>query len=185
MAGYINRADYYENVRSDKTSKEVCNTLQASKEQRRASIKDKVNELIKRTGLADYVTQIQANLESNSKTAQATPQPIVNSPQSLLDIPFIKETLDKSLAKKIYVKYVDLLNDLKKAVVVDKQVPEHMKDVYGDKKLVDYVKKQFPETADGKKNYEMLGVKDNLDSEAKDPTSQSYFSFTSNDDKDK
>lgn len=177
MVGCINRAEYYENIGGySKSTKDVCNTLQTKKDQKRAAIKEKVNELIKRTGLNEYVNQIQANLDANKKIAQIN---------SLLDIPYIKDTVDKSLAKNVYVKYIDLLNDLKKAVINDPQIPEHMRDIFGDKKLVDYIKSKFPEIKDGKKNYEMLGVREDPNSEAKDPNTQSYFSFTSKDDKDK
>jgi hypothetical protein len=134
-----------------------------------------VNEYIEQTGLAEYIKKVNSEIESGCvKQAQVNPE--FDGITSLLDIPYIKEAVDKAIDRKQYAEYISLLNDLANIVKYDDDIPPALKNVLGDKKLNDYVKEKMP--VQKKLEYDLSPVKTDLDGMSQhDNSAGSYFGF--------
>jgi hypothetical protein len=141
----------------------------------KGTLKATIEDLIKRTGIAEYIKTIYSEQNQTMKIAQVQ--------TSLLDVSYIKEAIDKGVASHKYDNFVDLLNELQKIISIDTDIPKELSyvqnNVFQDKKLVEYVKGVLPEKTNI--SYD-LGSKE--PPATSDPTKDSYFEFVK-DNKDK
>lgn len=131
------------------------------------SVQEVVNELTQRTGLSEYVNIVNSKLKENDRIKSAQQQQVAQEQQqynSLIDIPYIKEEIDKAIQSKSYPNYILLLNDLKLKVKTDHEIPEQLKNVMGDDKLLDYLKQHMPIYSE-KTDYSLSNDQDTMDSE--------------------
>jgi hypothetical protein len=132
----------------------------------KTAVEKTVNDLAKRTGLMEYIKKVNAALEA--------------SPDSLLDIPEIKEAIDSVLITEKDRSYIDICNKLQKLVDVDDRIPEGLKSVFNDKKLIEYVQQRADSKKDKNNEIDYLsGIRTKeQDNPAADQRGQNYFHFT-------
>jgi len=135
-----------------------------------------VEDLAKRTGLTQYINLINAEL--NNKIAEDK-----NSQDSLLDIKEVKDAVDEAIQMKHYNSSVNLLKKLEEQIKFNSNVPEHLKNVFSDKKLKEYIENEINQNKKEDHNKIDLLLKDNLDSQQQDH--EPYFNFTSNENNQK
>lgn len=130
-----------------------------------------VEDLAKRTGLTQYINLINAEL--NNKIAEDK-----NLQDSLLDIKEVKDAVDEAIQMNHYNSSVNLLKKLEEQIKFNSNVPEHLKNVFSDKKLKEYIENEINQNKKDDHNKIDLLLKDNLDSQQQDH--EPYFNFTSN-----
>lgn len=141
------------------------------------SMKEVLDDLIARTGLSEHIQKVQADIKENTKIAQQQ----VN--QSLLNVPYIKDAIEKSIQSKKFTNYIDLLNDLQKIVIMDQDIPKDLEyvknNVHQDKQLVEFLKERMPNKNSIKYDLGVTEAPQNVD-----PSKDNYYNFTE-DNKDK
>ena len=182
----FNRADYFGNDVSEIMNKYKENLSRNSKPVNiqeliasrfydpKIAVEEYLDSFRERTGIKDYLKEINAELENggNEKTAKY-------SPDSLVDIPEIKESIDEALNKKQFERAVDFLNKLQDAVANDIRVPEDLKGVTMDAKLVDYIRSRIGNSDEEDVDYSNSLSETEVSDFNKDQKNMSYFDFDS------
>lgn len=136
------------------------------------TVEAKIEELAHRTGLKQYINQINAELD-NAKTAEDKNND--GQQDSLIDIAEVKEAIDEAINMKHYNSTIDLLKRLEQEIKFNNTIPDYLKNVFSDKRLKEYVDSHLvPEKSDKKIN---LLLKDtNTEQKEQEP----YFNFNQN-----
>jgi len=190
------RTDYHEHVEDDSEIQkdfekrlaaleenrgdDISNYIQARFSDPKLAIKSTVDDLARRTGLVAYINMVNAELEGKTKTAEDESDESTDErqePKSLLDIPKIKGELDNALVSNKEKNYIDILNILQDLVSVDDDIPEDLKGVFTDKRLIDYIKQRKDDGAEAIDYSGLNGKKHIEDPNTSNPTSSSYFNF--------
>jgi hypothetical protein len=137
----------------------------------------------KRTGLNDYINQINAEIEKsedNKKTAQVIDdnEEYKGDPESLVEIPEVKSSIDNVLASGEYNRTIDIINKLQDLVNNDPKIPEDLKGVTMDAQLIDYISSKIEQNDENIDYNSALKSKDNQNINS-DQRNISYFNFES------
>lgn len=112
------------------------------------TVQEYVNTLINRAGMTEYINMVNSQLEhGNKKEAQQL--------TSVLQIPKIRDAVDKALASNQFSSPYLLLAKLQEKVKTDKDVPEALKNVVGDKQLNEYLKETMGSGKQEKVDYSL------------------------------
>lgn len=133
----------------------------------KTSVENYLDSFKERTGIKKYLNEVNEELNKQA-----------NSPDSLLDIPEIKESIDLALNSNQFDRTVDFLNKLQDVVSNDSRIPEDLKGVTMDAKLIDYIKSKIYDKESEINYSDSLKMQDvsNLNSDQKN---MSYFDFDS------
>lgn len=176
----ISRIDEYEYVPDNSQISEMyarrlenINNQEKNAFDNKAKMENLINDLKRRTGLEQYINIISSEIEKteNTKTAQ-------KNYGSLIDIPYVKEAIDKAIDRKQYPSFVTLLNDLQKLIIHDEDIPLSLRNAIGDQKLTDYIKSKMELDKKKEINYN-LTPKEDLDEQTQ--SASSYFGFMEQD----
>ncbi len=146
----------------------------------KTAFQDMVDNLARRAGLKQYIQLINDEVNGIQSTAKDSERL-----ESLLEIQEVKDEIDKALENNKFDSYVNLLNELSKEIKGNDKIPEYLKNVFGDKKLKEYVSKHILAKDKEKEDYSIkLNPKKNT-IESTDDKNKPYFSFDSTDDQHK
>jgi len=141
-------------------------------------VEEYLDNFRERTGLKDYLNQVNSILNEENNTKKANDEN--KEPESLIDIPEIKESIDKIITSRHYVKTIDILNKLQNIVINDPKVPDGLKGVTMDAKLINYIKSNIQSEEQNIDYFNNLKPKDIMDTSS-DQREMAYFNFDSKD----
>lgn len=137
------------------------------------TVEGMLEDLSKRTGLNQYITQINAEIE---KSKFAEDKNNDGEQDSLLDIKEVKEAIDEALSSNRYSSSVDLLKKLEDQIKFNKNIPDYLKSVFSDKKLKEYIDSNIKNNKDECKIDLLFEDNSNTQLQEHEP----YFTFNHN-----
>ena len=176
----ISRTDEFEYIKDNSQISEMyarrlenINNQEKVAFNNKAKMENLINDLKRRTGLEQYINIISSEIEEseNTKTAQ-------QNFNSLIDVPYVREAVDKAIDRKQYPSFIILLNDLQKLVIHDEDIPVSLRNAVGDQKLIDYIKAKMGLDKKQEVSYN-LTPKEELNEQSQ--SSSSYFGFMEQD----
>lgn len=155
--------NYNENLKSNTDGQlNISELISAKYNNSKGSTQVYLDDLKKRTGLTEYLNKRKASQKY----------------QSLIDVPKIKDSVDKAILNKQFDNAVNLLNSLQGIVSMDPDISEDLKGVFMDVRLVDYVGKGIDKIRPSSDIDYTLRPRENAD--IKTQTNTPYFNFTQN-----
>jgi len=188
------RVDYYESFENELESnyksnlantnnndlKDIRELISSRFSDPKMAVETYLDSFRDRTGLKGYLNQINAELNDTENTKIATQESV----ESLIDIPEIKESIDLSLQRNDFQRTVDFIVKLQNAVNNDGRIPEDLKGVSMDSKLIDYISKRINKDYENVDYNSILNTRESPDIYS-DQKNSLYFNFESKEEDEK
>lgn len=119
--------------------------------QPKMSVQEYVDLMINKAGMREYIQMVNSELDSPQKKEAG------NKIKSILEIPDIKNAIDKAIDTRKYSNPTPLLASLESMVKTDSNIPEEMKNVMGNEELRKYIEDRMGIGSQEKTKYHLLG----------------------------